>query len=101
LPRPILQPAACTGGFEVGAVFANADMSRKPDGDICMMWTALRESDDLFMNAPMDEVTRHLCRERGDRNGLDVRDDRRTGYPGSFSFDPISIARPIQFVRHC
>jgi hypothetical protein len=65
-----------------------------------MMWAALRDSDDLFMGAPMEEVTRHLCRERGDRHRDEDPGDRRTGYPGSFSFDPTSIARLVQVSRH-
>jgi hypothetical protein len=77
-------------------------MSRKPDGDICMMWAALRESDtdDLFMRAPIEEVTRHLARERGDRYGFEQTRDHHTGYPSAFSFDPTSIARPLQVGRH-
>ena len=64
-----------------------------------MMWAALRESDtDLFMRAPIEEVTRHLVRERGERD-WDVP-ERQTGFPGSFSFDPTSIARPMQAGRH-
>jgi len=65
-----------------------------------MMWAALRESDtDLFMRAPIEEVTRHLVRERGDR--YESREpERLAGYPSSFSFDPTSIARPLQVGRH-
>ena len=61
-----------------------------------MIWTATREATtDLFMNAPIDEVTRHLCRELGDGRGIEGADNRRTGYPSPFSFDPVSIARPM------
>ena len=66
-----------------------------------MMWAALRDSDmDLFMRAPIEEVTRHLCRERGDRYEDDDRADRQTGFPGAFSFDPTSVARLLQVSRH-
>jgi len=66
-----------------------------------MMWAALQDSDmDLFMRAPIEEVTRHLVRERGEcRRDFDAS-DRQPGYPGSFSFDPTSIARPLQAGRY-
>ena len=61
-----------------------------------MIWTAQRESiTDLFMHAPIDEVTRHLCRELGDDTGTGGTANRQIGYPGAFSFDPVSIARPL------
>lgn len=67
-----------------------------------MMWAALRDSDtdDLFMRAPIEEVTRHLCRERGEGCGSEGPGQRSTGYPGSFSFDPTSVARLVQVTRH-
>lgn len=66
-----------------------------------MMWAALRDSDtDLFMRAPIEEVTRHLSRERGDCHGAEDPRERRTGYPGAFSFDPTSVARLVQVTRH-
>jgi hypothetical protein len=66
-----------------------------------MMWAALRDSDtDLFMRAPIEEVTRHLARERGDCQRDFAPADRQAGYPGSFSFDPTSIARPSHLARH-
>jgi len=65
-----------------------------------MMWAALRDSDDLFMSASMEEVTRHLSRERGDRYRDQDPRDRPTGYPSSFSFDPTHIARLVQVSRH-
>jgi hypothetical protein len=61
-----------------------------------MIWTASRESTtDLFMRAPIDEVTRHLCRELGEDSGRAGTANRQIGYPGAFSFDPVSIARPL------
>ena len=60
MPNP--HPGPRIGRFEVGAVFAITDMSRKPDGGICMMWAALRESDtDLFMRAPIEEVRQNMA----------------------------------------
>ena len=48
-----------------------------------MMWAALRDSDmDLFMRAPIEEVTRHLVRERGDGRREFGPPDRQAGYPG-------------------
>ena len=54
---------------------------------------------DLFMHAPIDEVTRHLARELGDSYGPEGTDERPIGYPGAFSFDPVSIARPLSATR--
>jgi hypothetical protein len=71
-------------------------MSLDSDGEFRMIWTATREATtDLFMNAPIDEVTRHLCRELGEFSGIEGVDNRRTGYPSAFSFDPASVARPM------
>ena len=65
-----------------------------------MVWAALREAKtDLFMHAPIDEVTRHLSREFGDVIDLDGPAERPTGYPAAFSFDPVSIARPLSATR--
>jgi hypothetical protein len=63
-----------------------------------MMWAALRDSaTDLFMHAPIDEVTRHLSREVGDAKEFETYGDRHTGFPSAFSFDPVAIARPLTF----
>lgn len=76
-------------------------MSINPDEGITgMMWAALKDSTtDLFMHAPIEEVTRHLAREMGDDDVPDVRDVRPAGFPSSFSFDPTSIARPAPWSR--
>jgi hypothetical protein len=67
-----------------------------------MIWTAERESMiDLFMHAPMEEVARHLSRELGDdHRTVGPTGDPRMGYPSSFSFDPVSIARPLNTSRY-
>jgi hypothetical protein len=65
-----------------------------------MMWAALSESaTDLFMHAPIEEVTRHLSREIGDAKGSETYGDRHTGFPSAFSFDPTTIARPLLMSR--